>query len=242
MGFVAGLQDIKQTLSEGGDAGSNSLTNLGQLTIGSATPAADAALDINSTTGALVLPRMTTAQRDALTPAAGMMIYNTDVEKFQGYAYGVRNIIVQTDTSSHASYRSVLAGYWITYQSFTAPTTTKINSITILTDASSDYNGKISILEGDGTGGTVLYSESIVYTGCSTGNCESTFDLAALFSVVSGEKYTLKFELTSGSLSILGSPVNPYSGGQVYQNSTSYNNEDIYFIIKGGSYCWVDLH
>ncbi len=36
------------------------------------------ALDIYSTTGGLVVPRMTTAQRDLLTPVNGMIIYNTD--------------------------------------------------------------------------------------------------------------------------------------------------------------------
>ena len=34
-------------------------------------------LTVTSTTAALILPRMTTVQRDALTPAAGMLIYNT---------------------------------------------------------------------------------------------------------------------------------------------------------------------
>lgn len=40
---------------------------------------------MNSTTGALILPRMTTTQRDALTPVAGMVIYNTTTATFQGY-------------------------------------------------------------------------------------------------------------------------------------------------------------
>jgi len=33
------------------------------------------ALEVNSTTGAFIVPRMTTAQRDALTPVNGMIIY-----------------------------------------------------------------------------------------------------------------------------------------------------------------------
>ena len=35
--------------------------------------------------GALTLPRMTTTQRNALTAAVGMIIYNTTDSKFQGY-------------------------------------------------------------------------------------------------------------------------------------------------------------
>lgn len=38
--------------------------------------------------GALQLATLTTTQRDALTPAAGMMIFNTTVNRFQGYFSG----------------------------------------------------------------------------------------------------------------------------------------------------------
>jgi len=46
------------------------------------------ALEINGTNGAVLLPRLTTAQRDALTPTDGMIIYNTTTSKFQGRAGG----------------------------------------------------------------------------------------------------------------------------------------------------------
>lgn len=51
-------------------------------------PATSAALDIQATTGALLVPRMTTAQRDALTPTNGMIIYNTTTTTMQGYIAG----------------------------------------------------------------------------------------------------------------------------------------------------------
>jgi hypothetical protein len=50
-----------------------------QVGIGTTTPDASAALDITSTTGGLLVPRMTETQRDAISPAAtGLMIYQTD--------------------------------------------------------------------------------------------------------------------------------------------------------------------
>lgn len=52
------------------------------------TPAASAALDIASTTGALLIPRMTTTQRNALTAANGMGIYNTTSGQFEKYQAG----------------------------------------------------------------------------------------------------------------------------------------------------------
>jgi len=53
--------------------------------IGTSSPLASAALDVTSTTGALYPPRMTTAQRNLINPGAGALIYNTDVNKHQGY-------------------------------------------------------------------------------------------------------------------------------------------------------------
>jgi hypothetical protein len=49
-----------------------------QVGIGTETPNASAILDITSTNRGLLLPRMTTAQRNAIaSPVAGLMIYNT---------------------------------------------------------------------------------------------------------------------------------------------------------------------
>ena len=45
-------------------------------------------LELSATTGALLLNRLTTTQRDALTPTNGMIIYNTTTGKFQGYESG----------------------------------------------------------------------------------------------------------------------------------------------------------
>ena len=59
-----------------------------QVGIGTATPAASAKLDISSTTQGLLVPRLTTTQRNAISaPATGLLIYNTDngaIETFTG--------------------------------------------------------------------------------------------------------------------------------------------------------------
>lgn len=59
-----------------------------RVSIGSATPNTSAALDIQSTVGALLVPRMTTTQKTALTPTNGMIIYDTTLSKFSFYEAG----------------------------------------------------------------------------------------------------------------------------------------------------------
>jgi len=55
-----------------------------QVGIGTTNPNASSALDISSTTQGLLLPRMTTAQRSALsaTAANSLMVYDTDIKSF----------------------------------------------------------------------------------------------------------------------------------------------------------------
>jgi uncharacterized protein (TIGR02145 family) len=56
-----------------------SFTSIAQVGVGTATPDASAALDIESTTKGLLLPRLTTVQRDAIvSPVAGLAVYCID--------------------------------------------------------------------------------------------------------------------------------------------------------------------
>ena len=58
-----------------------------QVGINTNTPDASSALEIESTTGGILIPRMTETQRDAIvSPASGLMIYQTDQE-FGFYFY-----------------------------------------------------------------------------------------------------------------------------------------------------------
>ena len=57
-------------------------------------PAPSAMLEVESTNKGLLLPRMTTVERDAIaTPAAGLTIYNTEDKRLQYYdGTGWKNI------------------------------------------------------------------------------------------------------------------------------------------------------
>lgn len=65
----------------------NTLTlDSGKVGVGTTTP--QGKLDVNSTTGGLVVPRMTTTERDLITPVNGTIIYNTTTNQFNFYENG----------------------------------------------------------------------------------------------------------------------------------------------------------
>ncbi len=70
------------------DGSSNGIVIDSSGSVGIGTTSPQGALDVNSTTGALIVPRMTTAQRDALTAMNGMIIYNTTTNQFNFYENG----------------------------------------------------------------------------------------------------------------------------------------------------------
>ena len=62
------------------------ITSGGNVGIGTSVP--HGALDVSSTTGAFIVPRMTEPQRDALAAIDGMIIYNTTAREFNFREHG----------------------------------------------------------------------------------------------------------------------------------------------------------
>ncbi|OQX78714.1 MAG: hypothetical protein B6D61_04855 [Bacteroidetes bacterium 4484_249] len=174
------IQNIHSVLIEGNDAGLNSLTNIGRLTIGSTDETPGAALEINSVQGALLLPRMTTNQRNALTPVEGMMIYNTTERKFQGYCGFDTTILAYSSiglTDAYVYDDGFIQDY--PAQSFQVSEYGILDSLSFW--VAEFYNGFIS----DG-----IYIE--VYSGLP--NTPETFLAYKYITINSTGKYTISFD------------------------------------------------
>ena len=91
-------------------------TTYAQIGINNENPDASAALDITSTTGGLLVPRMTAAQRDAISsPATGLMIYQTDVTVGFYYYNGSSwaEVAATSKTYYENTFNAELGGYVI---------------------------------------------------------------------------------------------------------------------------------
>ncbi|HBG70427.1 MAG: hypothetical protein A2W93_09230 [Bacteroidetes bacterium GWF2_43_63] len=242
------LQDIQGVLSTGKDAGGDSLVNLGHLTVGATSTTPDAAIEINSTSSAFLPSRMTTAQRDSLIPAEGMIIYNLTERKFQGYSLIFNYLSQQLDVIQNLFNNA--SGSNDKSQSFTAVTTGRISCVKVMLNAAGSGGiANIKIRNGVGNGGTVLYNESVYVTYIAGGTMYSIYPDNTF--VIAGMQYTIN--IVDNVLDPMGygfdwliSTSNPYSGGDFYwtgMNITSYDAVfEIYVEPQTSTPGWIDLN
>ena len=113
-------------------------TTFAQVGIGTSTPDASAALDLTSTTGGLLLPRMTNAQCQAISiPVAGLMVYVTDLNGgsfmfYDGNSWSafVSNCTTVPDAPTTVTATAADSGATV---SFTAPSSNGGSTITSYT-------------------------------------------------------------------------------------------------------------
>ena len=125
-------------------------TTYAQIGINNETPDASAALDVTSTTAGFLMPRMTNAQRQAISnPAAGLQVFVTDFEGgrfmfYDGTEWGTLSFTEKRPDAPTIG-TAVAADAQATV-SFTAPSSNGGSAITSYTATSSpgDFTGTIS--------------------------------------------------------------------------------------------------
>ena len=153
------------------------LNTFGQVGINTATPDTSAALDIPSTTGGLLIPRMTNAERQAISnPAEGLMVYVTDfvggaLMIFDGTEWSVLALKTQIKRPDAPTIGTATAGNGQATIYFTAPLSNGGSPITSYT-ATSNPGGIIGTVNQSGSG-------SITVTGLLNIDSAYTFTVTA---------------------------------------------------------------
>lgn len=213
---------------------SQALAQTGSVGIGTTSPASAAALEVQSTTQGVLLPRMTTTEMNNIAgPVPGMMIYNSTEEKFYGFAGAVSSIVQNSGGSTTGGTMRVA-------QSFTAVSTNTLVSI-FAAVAAANTTLTLNVYSGNGTSGALLGTVSALSgANASTG---TSFPLTALgISVTSTQVYTFEI-VSSAGLSVQYSTSNPYAGGGFYMNGTSQPTSDLRFQVDVKDVPkWTPLH
>lgn len=225
------------------------------MSLGSSTINPSAALDIQSTSGGLLLPRMTSAQRDALNASEGLMIYNVDIGKFQGYAAGSASNLADSEVAADSYYLSDdgADAYYLA-QTFTPSVTGQLQRIEFnVSDLTPGFKITIEVYQGNNPGAGALLATQNFDVNLSNWN---KVQFASHPSLTAGQTYyfVIKPGESSGDqlgiyTSDTGSP-GQHPGGSMYiwnQGSgdfdiSSGNDMDFRVISVATGPGWVNLH
>jgi hypothetical protein len=118
-------------------------------------------------------------------------------------------------------------------QSFKPGMTSRLSQISVKMGGGSSGDFNLRILEGEGTGGTVLNTTS--FNVSIIGTTEVTIPLSSNPLVISGNAYTFEISTTSasGSVEVHSNPLGGFNGhylnGNYYFNNAMDNNYDLWF-------------
>ncbi len=154
----------------------NAQNNVG---IGTTTPNSKAALDISSTTKGLLIPSMTTLQRQAITtPPNGLMVYDTDFKEFYHHDGTTWKKILNNRFWNSSPTRSWIFNINDSIGLGTGTPDVKLDVVgNVKTSARIDAGG---IVEAGGLSslGTLYVNSTSLLQGAVTGNSSATFNSA----------------------------------------------------------------
>ncbi|MCC7029054.1 MAG: tail fiber domain-containing protein [Chitinophagaceae bacterium] len=197
----------------------------GRVGMGTNSPHAGAALDITSTTGSVLMPRMNTAQRNLISATPGMMIYNTDAGKLQSFLTVPSSVTIdQTQlTFSVGNCGNAMA------QSFIPAISGNLYSVTVMLDGGSGP-ATLNIRSGNGIAGPILSTQAVVVPVLASGT-EVEYTLASPPALTAGNSYTFEFTAASCTYGWRYNTANVYANGAMYV-SGAVQPSDMYFKTK----------
>ena len=223
----------------------------GNIVVGaSAATGTSAALEIKSTTQGLLLPRLTTTQRDAInTPLVGLLIYNSTAGKMQGYteASGTASTLANTGSTG--------VGLGIGYDyniclSFTPTSNWRVSSVSIgVQSVYASGNLTLSLYIGVPGSGTLLGSQTVATSTLSGGFI--AFNFSSPISVPQGSCY---WKISADNTADLSLPrLGQFNDGVNEGFTALRNNNAVIVNIPSYSFpfsmaytpltgAWADLH
>lgn len=239
-----GNGSVTSVKTSGAISTTSNITATGSIGAGTASPSANAALEVSSTNKGLLLPRLTTSQIATIPlPDPGLLIFNTSTGKAQVYT-NTSTLWLNTNPSNVATTGATYTGPGDNdVQTITAPSSEKINTIQAKLSTSFNTATQVVAYLYSGTGVypngtyTLLGTSNTVTTSAAGG--WHTFTFASPVSVTYNTVYyvVLKNQGT-GDLYIENSDAGIYSGGSQFGDVNPF---DLFIKINvnGG---WSDLN
>lgn len=212
------------------------------LVVGNNSITPGAALEVTSTTGTFLPPRMTTAQRDALVSVPdGSIIYNITDKKAQVAISSVNSDLDQSRWGDFAGVNLISSGQAMG-QTFTATSSASVTQIGFYGTYRNGLTGTITSCKVyDGFGGTLLATSPDTST-LDNGNNIHLFTFSGL-TLTYGQTYYVEFEMTYSGGALYSYGGQPYAGGSAYFNGTA-SSLDLPFRVfhPASSLDWENLH
>lgn len=170
-----------------------SISSFAQVGIGTVTPDPSAILDVESTTAGLLMPRMTTTQRDNITsPQEGLFIYNLDSSCFQFYkTTGWSGCLGEFPTNSLNCSSATVNG---AYTMGGALTTSNTITIDVLTNVIEAYTITTNTVNG--------YSFSATGSFSSIGSNTITLQGTGTPGAIQTDTFTITFNGSSATCTV----------------------------------------
>jgi hypothetical protein len=223
----------------------------GTMVVGaSAASGSSAALEVKSTTQGLLLPRLTTTQRDAVnTPLAGLLIYNSTAGKIQAYTEAEGTAATLSNVASSYAGLGLSFDYNVCL-SFTPTANWRVSSFSLgVQSVATAGNITLSLYSGVPGSGILLGSQTVVTSALSAGVLN--FNFSTPITVPPGNCF---WKATADNTALVFLPrLNQFNDG-VNQSFTALRNNNT-FIVNLPSYSfsfsmpytplvgsWSDLH